>query len=373
MVMNILRRMAVAVLASILALSLLGLVWSHAANSTIRDKDTVKNWLEQSGLYENLVNSILDESLKSASNSQNIPLNDPRVRQIANETFGPEFVQENVEIVLDSVFGWLNGETAKPEFKIDLNDAKLKLASELETYATELASSLPPCSPEETRQLATSGGVDVFSATCLPIGVSPAQVGAELKQEVLSSDQFLSDTSFDSNDLKVDQNGQQLPLNETEQLQQIKTGYSFGLLLPYIFGLSALFSSIGIIALSSTKRRGVNRVGGALLVSGLIVGTVWFTLDRSAAWFSGKTSLVGESNLGQEVAGNILQSIRNDIGGLLLTYVAFYVLFGAGCLLVAYFYKRPKTDEVEKPKETSKPETASVGVDNSINKETPKN
>jgi len=306
-----------------------------------------------SGIYNNIVASILDESAHSTDKSGSVPLDDPRVRQIANEAFSPSYIKQNAETVVDGVYNWLDGKTSQPEFQIDLQQAKVRLADGLASYASERASSLPTCSLAESRNLAAAGNVDVFSANCLPIGISPAQVASELRSEVINSDQFLDDTKIDSKDLKIDREGKALSFTELPELKKIQSGYQLSAWLVYLFAITSAVSFGGIVFLSSTKRRGLERAGAITFISGVAVGTIWFMIDRSASWLNDRSiSLAVDSGVAQDVAANILKAISNDIGGLLLWYTAGYISVGVLGLLIAKFYRRAKTEKKSEPLDT---------------------
>ncbi len=364
--MQIGRRMAVSLLGSILALSLLGLVWTHVANATLRNQTTVKGWLNQSGIYDKLVTSVLDENSETPEESANVPLDDPRVREIANEAFNPAYVQQNVERVVDGVYGWLDGTTAEPSFSVDLNDAKQRLADGLGKYATERAASLPPCSAAESRQLAAEGSANVLSATCLPIGVTPEQAGAQLRDEVLANDTLVNNPVLNGG-IKVERDGQSLSLTDVPELKAVKSAYQFGAWLPYVFIGAVLASFAGVVFLSSTKRKGLTIAGIIVLVCGVIVGVNWFVLDRSVSWLNDRTnSLAGNSGLAQEITGNLLGSVRNDTGNILLWYTVSYLIIGAGCIILAKYFKRTLTfGHKEVAAAGPAPDTASEKADES--------
>jgi hypothetical protein len=357
--MQIARRLALALLGGLLAVSLLGTTGSHLANATIRDRETVKRWLSTSGLYDGLINTVLDESRGAIS--ANVPLDDARVRSIANQAFDGSIVQENAEKLIDGTYAWLEGEAAQPSFRLDLGAAKQELASNLGNYATERAASLPRCSAAESKQLA-SGSVDVFSASCLPLGVTPEQIGEQLRGEVLRDDQFLSDGAVTNDGLKVTRDGRELSLAEIPELQRLQDLFRLGRLLPYVFGVLGIASFVGIVFLSSGKRAGLRRAGGITLVNGLLVGFSWLILDRSASWLGDMTAeRVGQGSFDPTIARNLVGVIREDIGGILLTYALVYLGIGLAALLIATYFKR-------QPRITTKHEDPSGSEDDLASK-----
>lgn len=337
--MNAARRFAVAFCASLLGLSLLVLPWAHVATETIRDRDTVKNWLDKSGFYEKVVLGLLESA---ESSEGNVPVDDPQVVAIAQEAFSPAYLKENTEKILDGTFAWLEGDTEAPEFTLDISDAKLRLADGIGAYATRRAAELPVCTPAQLQEF--TDGFDVFSAPCVPPGVSAAQAGETLRNQVLASDQFLSDTTITGEDLTKPSAVEGQPaVSATEDLKSLPEAYQAGGTALWLSLALVVLSAAGAFFLSSTRRSGVWRVGVIVVTSGVIIGISFLLIDRGSAWLENRAqTLGGDNSVSQDLLAGFVREVSQDVGVILGWYALGYLLFGTAVLLFAKFYGWPK-------------------------------
>lgn len=386
--MNILRRLGLAVLAVVLFLSLLSTAWSHIAVTTLGNRATVKTWLNESGFYDHIVESVLDNVNKNSEadegggeSNQQIPVDDPQVQAVVATAFSPDFLRENVEKVLDGTYSWLEGDTAKPEFMIDLTEAKQRLADGLGNYAATRAASLPVCTPEQTAAL-TSSGFDSLSAPCLPPGVDPQAAGAEIRNEIMTNEDFLKQTSFSGDDIKVTSEGQEVAVDQAEEFRRVQQSYKLATYWPYGAALVAILSAVGVIFLSATRRKGIRRAGIILLVAGIFLGISYSGFTQLSNWANKQALDVGgSSTVSEELIRNVLGVISDDITTLLLWYALGFGLVGLIAILLTIFVGKskqptepvhkdpvppvddsPKQDPAKKPIEASKPATTAPPV-----------
>src|SRR5690606_16532445 len=145
--------------------------------------------------------------------------------------FNPGMLRQNIEEVLDGVYAWLNGEADQPEFSVDLTQAKQKLADGLGSYATARAEGLPLCGAGE---MPTE--FDALNATCLPPGLTPAEAGSSLQNEILGSEEFLKQTVFTADDIKFESEGRQVSLGDAGQAQALRDSYVRSKNAPVVLG-----------------------------------------------------------------------------------------------------------------------------------------
>lgn len=351
--MSFIKRLLLSLAVIGLGFALLATAWAHVGVATIGNRETVKTWLSEGGFYDKVVDIVLESTSKDAyeEGEETFAVSDPKVQAIARDSFSPAFLQENMEKFLDGMYGWLDGDTANPEFVIDLSQAKQRMADGLANYATERAAGLPACTPDQLEGL--NDGFDPLTAPCLPPGVSPAQAGAATSEKVLSED-FLVENTLSGEDLKVNDNGQQASLNDS-QLGRLPAAYKLATYGPYVFGVLALLLATAVFFLSPTKRLGVRRLGIVFLTSGIILGLTFLAFNRSASWLSGRAEdLSGETGAGRALAAGIVKAVNQDISGLLLWYAVGFLAIGIAGLLLAALYKRPGKNS-DKPSEPTPP------------------
>jgi hypothetical protein len=145
----------------------------------------IKKILSKSGIYGSAVDQVLHENQKVSANGNEVSLTDPAIKAAAQKSFSPKVVQDTTEKIIDGTYDWLSGKSSQPTFNVDLSAAKATFASNVGAAATERASTLPVC-PGRTLPSTT----DPLNITCVPRGITPAQIGAEAQNDVLHSEGF---------------------------------------------------------------------------------------------------------------------------------------------------------------------------------------
>lgn len=348
--MQLLRRMSLGFLATILSVSLFGLVGTHLLAATVRQPATVKAWLNDSEFYDNLVGSLV-ENAEKGDGEGNIPLEDPEIKRIINESFSPEFLKASVEDVLDGTYGWLEGKTAKPEFNIDLATAKQKLADGIGAYATKKAAALPVCTRAQLRGMDLNN-VDPFTAECRPSGVSAAKIGNDLKTSILNSKDFLSDTNLTGDDLSGNNSKKQ-----NDDLKKISQAYRVTGWLPIVFLVLATLSAIGIFFLSSERLKGARRIGVIFLGTGVILGLTRFVFNVVTNWLDKQIQTVGSDTLaGKQIVSRLMTEANKDIGSIVLWYAIGFVMVGIVAIgLTIFMGKNTKPVETNQKRDSKKP------------------
>lgn len=340
--MNILRKIAVALSAFILLAALVGLAWTHIIASTTLNRDVVKSWVKDSGFYNKATDLIIESTEKEAGEAgenAEIPINDPEIQAIARESFSPEFLESSLEEVLDGVYSWLEGDTEKPEYSIDISGPKEKLIAGLSNYAESRASTLPSCTAAD---MPTTDEVNALTATCLPPGVTPQMAGSELRQQLENSDEFFKDTQFTGEDLSFGPDGQEEDASiSPEETEKAQSAFRFASSAPLIFGGIALITALAVVFLSANRLSGIKRAGGVFVSAGVTVGIGYLIFKTINRMIDDRVQdMAGDSSVAQEIGGNFAQAVYQDASNLLLWYTIGYIVFGVAVLLAAHFYKR---------------------------------
>jgi len=352
--MNILRRLFLVLFSVGLGLALLSTAWAHVGVATIGNRNTVKSWLVESGFYDNVVDAVLETVNKEQAEEGDtqIPIDDPQVQAVVSTAFSPTFLQDNVEKVLEGTYSWLEGDTTKPEFVIDLATAKQQLADGLSNYAVSRAVSLPACTFEQ--MAAMTDGFDVLNATCLPPGTSAQAAATELKNEILTSEEFLGDTTFSGEDFKIEEDGQDVSLDNS-QFQRMQDAYKLATYGPYVFGILSVLLALAVLFLSASKRRGVKRVGIIFIIAGALLGLSFLAFNQSSSWLNNRAQVLsGETTAGRALAAGMVNAINKDISSLLLWYSLGFLVLGIGAVVFASLYRR-KSKAIKEPAEPKPP------------------
>jgi hypothetical protein len=192
---------------------------SIAVTRSASSRDTVKTWLEESGIYDNAVDTIAgfigimmeqdEESIPSdteeeelyeegETGNEGIPQNEAQeqlqeeLTDPSSETterlgsiFTPEKIREIANDAIDGLYDWFEGKTSKPRIMIQLADDPEELIDILIFGLDEKLASLPPCDPDVNPQ----ENFNPFEAQCLPEGYGTADM-EQFFEENKDSEEF---------------------------------------------------------------------------------------------------------------------------------------------------------------------------------------
>jgi hypothetical protein len=274
------RKSFVHLLSLILLVSLVGGVAAFSASRALA-KPNVQATLKQSKIYDNFGVYVTEQAQKSLAKQQpvagEIPFDSSSLKQAAKTAFPPQLLEQSVNTFLDANYAWLEGKVDQPKFLIDLSAAKQSFAEQVGQYAKERLAGLQICNPAQLAQLPNPANIDPLTAPCRPAALSPADAGSKITQQIAASDSFLSQTVLTPQTLNPEGQDQQQPYYT--KLSQLPQAYQLGQKLPIIAAVLALLSTLGIILLALTRRKGIRRVGIVLLTAGLLLVILKFVSD----------------------------------------------------------------------------------------------
>jgi hypothetical protein len=292
------RKGFVHLLSLILLVSLVGGAFAVSTNLNLTHPEKLQTWLNQTNFYSSFVANELHDAQQSASNdlgAGRVSLSDPAVEQAVRSVFSPALLQQYTSTFLNSNYAWLEGKTDVPNFRIDLMSAKQKLAQQVGQRVQTRAAGLTACSAAQLTQLQTTLNTDPLSVPCRPPSLSPQTAGKQATDQINASSDFLNNPVITAKTLNPNGKNQGQPYYQ--KLSALPKLYRLNLKLPWIFGSLALLSTLGILFVSSTRRRGVRRVGWVLLAAGVLLIIVKFVADSVFNHLEKK--VFNNSNIGQ--------------------------------------------------------------------------
>jgi len=355
--MHILRRLGAVLCAFILVFSLWSLVWSTLFVTTVRNREVVKGWVNESGFYTNIVDVVLD-SAKSDSdpNSTDIPVNDPQVQTVAKAALSSDFLKQTVEKALDDTYNWL-GSDQNLKFTIDLTEAKQKLINGLGDYAATKAASLPVCATNES-----ASDFDAFTAVCIPRGLSAAAAGQQVKDQLASNQEFIKDPVIDTSDIKLkNEQGQEVTLEEAIPSDAIKNTYRSTGYAPVVLAITALLSIAGIIFLSISKIAGMRRVGYIFASAGALLGALYGTVYMIVDVIHEAAANADRPQAFRDLINNGADAVSSDVKRVILAYTLAYLLIAAILITIGIVKRQRKVeDETKDPAPVKEPAPKAV-------------
>lgn len=359
--MSIARRALLVIVGIIFLDVLIALSLFWTLNQTIGRREVVKSWFEQSGIYENIVDRIIEEAKKEVEpteSPQSSEIDTELLAQAAKKTFTPVILRDTVETVLDGAYNWLEGSAQQLTFTIDFTKQKSELADNIVAELQTKFASLRVCSAAD---LPTNGDVDIFAINCRPPNFE--QKLAEFRSEFVTNEDFLPDPVIAADELKIENaNGKKQTIDQAytslpERYQQAKK-------LLWASTVLAILLLPVVILLSKTKRAGLKHVAGMLLGAGLLVLGFGIAFNMS-------TSIIkfGEDSLQQTVARPLAREITSSTAAVMFTVATIYILLAAAIFGYVFFTRQKNIKAPETTNELEGQENRDLSKDTTGEKE----
>jgi hypothetical protein len=323
MLMSIIKKLLLVVLTPLLPLLLFSAAAVYGIMSTVGQPSQVKKLAADSGLYQSAISNVLDQQKSIKTSVGDLPLSDPSIRQAANQAFSPALVQKNTEAAIDNIYDWLDGKTPSPTFSLNFLSAQGDFANNLAAAVQTKAASLPDC---KTPYTATS--FDVYSATCLPKGVSPASVAQQVKSQVAGGQGFIDKPIISASDIK-NSNGQSV---FSSQLKSVPSKYQWLKKSPWLLMLLSLIVATGLVLLRPTLASGLRHVGLTVLLIGLFMLLFSWGIAKANHKYIQPNVKLSNAAIQSEIKNLIDQAVRRVDKNYWL-FGGAYSVIGAGLLV----------------------------------------
>lgn len=306
--MEMLRKLALGVSSAVLKFCLFWFVITHALVNVFGTPDALKNSLEESGVYSNVIDGVA-EGLKNQQNKNReedvMPLDRPEIIQIAKSAFTPEVLRSGAESVIDGFYGWFEGRTSRPEFSVDLSQPKSQFVQGVGEYAANRLESLPECTRQQNLELAREKTIDPLTVNCRP----PIDIESEKQRliaELGEQKGFLSDPVITAEHLKRE-NGEPVDFEGS----RVPEGFQGFRILPVVLALMAALTGVGTILLSRKRQAGLWRVGVSLFGTGLFLVISMFVFEFLLNNFDPPVGFLGkETGIGGGLQSSVQETIR---------------------------------------------------------------
>lgn len=347
--MKVFKSIAHKLLMFLLSMSLFATICFFASSYILGSPNTVKSWLDDSGFYEvvidnafNLLNSSENDERTLSDVIEDNPNLDITGLEIAFKTvITPEYMQEQTEVFIDAWFSFLEGETDKPIYVIDMTQKNQELATALSDELIKQYSFLPKCDEPPI----STYGLNAFSLTCKFEGM----------EEVIKTNanqNIAGDGSVSSNQITYADN------YTAQELQDIQSAWSIAGTAPWVAVIISMLLSVGVFFLAKTKRSGLKSVGGTMLFVGLplLIMFVAFNyfVDITATFtdYSYKNSENPETY--KTIAQPLIETALSDIFMNLIIYSGIISFIGFIVFMIG----------IKMPKNNNKPSDTILSEDN---------
>lgn len=303
--MNVLRwisRGLLLVIASITIAMWIGVV---TLNMTLLNRQAVLSWLEASGAYSHLADSVV--SLQAPEGEEST-VNTDALKQAISNTLTPSFVRQSSEKVVNAVFDWVEGQTPSIKFSISLADKREVLQQQLATALEPELAKLPACSNN------SNGLLNRQDPQCLPKGSNPKTAASSAAQQTVDSSDFLTQPITAASLGGLD-------TSSMAWLPAIVQNFGW---LAFVLPAVAALCITGYVLLSSVRLRGLRTAAGHIFF-----GTTFATLAGAAMWFFGGTIHFADA-LGDSTNIALLTDVIEPIMHQAIPAIGMWLTFVAG-------------------------------------------
>ncbi len=261
--MNFVRKALLVILTPIFVTLLFATAFDTGVVRVATHPATVKKIVADSGVYNNIIPSLLKQAGSVNSQTGSVELTNPAVQSAAKTTFSPQFLQTTTNSTIDSIYAWLDGKTTVPNFKIDLTSQKQQFAELVAQAAGTQATSLPACTTP-----VDMSSYNVFTANCLPAGTTASDVSGGTLNTLLSGKGFLDNPVITADTVKASGSNQSV---FTDKLKNVPPNYRRAKQTPLILALLTLLVGTAIVFLCSTRRKGLRHVAITVAAIGIFM------------------------------------------------------------------------------------------------------
>lgn len=224
------------------------------------NSETLKRSLIRTEAYSRFVPAVIEENARANRAGGSLSLEDPAVAGIIVQSFHAESLQHNTEQIIDSFYRWLNGQTDKPDYVIDLSENIDAMAQQLSELAMSRLEQQPICDVQPI-------AIDPLADTCRPEFYDYQQGRISLAEQIRAENGVFSKLQYSVDDLPKNQNGQTI----VEQYHYAPQVYRFAKQAHWILLCLAAIGALLVVYASRRKRVALSYLGTALMGSGVFL------------------------------------------------------------------------------------------------------
>jgi hypothetical protein len=177
------RRVALVFLALVFFLLLAASLTLGAIEGKILDEDFYKDQLEENNFYARVYTDVMPEIEAVPDYYGALQLSRQEAEELTAQIFPPEWLQTQVESLLDDLFPWLRSDIDDLDMTIDLRLAKQRAHSAVMAFLDQKIDTLPDCQPGQVPDLPLiSQGV---LPECIPSGLDRNVIKEQVMSEAM--------------------------------------------------------------------------------------------------------------------------------------------------------------------------------------------
>lgn len=333
--MNFWRAILASLLSLVCTLAVSTYVTLQTLDATVLNRDEVKGWLDKSGVYQNLLTTVLNSNStaqQELTTTSGSAVTSDDVKSALDQTMNAGYIKQSTEKALDSTYDWLDGKSSTISFEINTTEKKDAFIANLSSILQPQLAQLPTCTSQAQFQ--------TNNPPCLPPNTTPKQAADELATDAANQASVFRQPVTNNTVAEASNNPNNSSLTNNkgaQNLQSVVSNIKMWLLwLPII----ALVSGGLMVLLSQHRLKAAKHLAGKLTwglaitcAIGLVIATVGKTFTASN-YVSGAnntiTSKIVEPVIHQAAPaiGNRLALISGILGAVTLAlWVTFRILW----------------------------------------------
>lgn len=267
---SVIRRVALVFLALVFFLLLAASLTLGAIEGKILDEDFYKDQLEDNDFYARVYTDVMPEIEAVPDYYGALQISRQDAEELAAQIFPPQWLQVQVESLLDSLFPWLRSDTDDLDMTIDLRPAKQDAHSVVMAFLGHKIDTLPDCQPGQVPDL--SSVTQGILPECIPSDLDRNIIKEQVRNEAMAFVDANIEQAPDTLDLideaKSEDETREQFLDEFDSPRGIIADIND---IPQAALYGAMVAVLGIIVLLNLRRlkQMLRWLGGTMFFSGL--------------------------------------------------------------------------------------------------------
>ena len=306
--MKTLKKLLFWITSYLLRFVLFATITAAVALAVVGKSSDIKDVLNQTHSYDRFVPAVIAANKAGAQTADSLNYDDPQVAEIFTSSFPASDLRHNSEMVVDDIYAWLNGPSKNLQFKVDFTQNKAVFADKLSAYVIGRLNKLPKCTEQPE-------SVNPLTIQCKPGDYNAADVQKSYRDQLFTSDTFLSKTVLTEKDLPKNTDGKSLP----QQFSFAPTAWKLLQRSPIILGSLLALLSFSYIFLSPRRRRGISGFGSILISAGISLAIFPIFYDYILPHFTSSYQIQSGTTGTQAIMTDVITHVTQHFDSLFIT------------------------------------------------------
>ncbi len=278
----------------------------------------IKKALSDNKAYERFVPAIIEDNIHNRTDDP--LLKDPVIQTIAKNSFPPADLRKKTELIIDSMYRWLNGASATPDFVVDFQPNVAAMASNVSSYTIDKLEFKPICGVQPQT-------IDPLTATCRPENFNYTEAKVDLTKEIQTKS-FLPKTILTAENLPKDTAGR--PIHR--QIPNAPLWFQLAKQAPIILSSLMLICALVMFLMMRKKRLVIQQLGMDILGNGLFLCLSPLIFSYILPRLTGGTGLQFGGSDVQKIMEEVMSQLNTELNTLFIN-MGIYIA-GAGVIII---------------------------------------